>query len=241
MNLVLAKPPPHIHTYTKGAWPKSTPKSNLLQVAYHFKAFVLDEWKVCSYTIIPLLLSLSICDEVVFYYFKFVFWFIWISTRLDHIFHSARPHVSHASFTTRSSCPHLRLPYWEPMWQQSQHQVKITNIHVNIIFHRSQVYRLSSFTSQRSLVAYVTGCCHIGSQQGRVPIHVWADKLDSQCSRLKSSMPFKRDVALQNIPLSKQPFKTQPRIENRDITWSPKYNLPATRTNKRRALSLQAT
>jgi hypothetical protein len=39
-----------------------------------------------------------------------------------------------------------------------------------------------------------------------------------QCSRLKSSMPFKRDLALQNIPLSNQPFKTQPEIENEDVT-----------------------
>ena len=31
----------------------------------------------------------------------------------------------------------------------------------------------------------------------------------------------------------------QPQIEHVDITWSPQYNLPATRTNKRRALSLQ--
>jgi hypothetical protein len=30
-------------------------------------------------------------------------------------------------------------------------------------------------------------------------------------------MPFKRYLALQNIPLSKQPFKTQPQIENEDI------------------------
>ena len=36
-------------------------------------------------------------------------------------------------------------------------------------------------------------------------------------------MPFKRDLALQNIPLSKQPFKTQPQIENEDVTWSPQY------------------
>ncbi len=28
----------------------------------------------------------------------------------------------------------------------------------------------------------------------------------------------KCDSALQNIPLSKQPFKTQPQIENEDIT-----------------------
>ena len=36
-------------------------------------------------------------------------------------------------------------------------------------------------------------------------------------SRLKSSMPFKC-LALQNILLSKQPFKTQPQIENEDVT-----------------------
>jgi hypothetical protein len=52
-------------------------------------------------------------------------------------------------------------------------------------------------------------------------------------------MPFKRDLALQNIPLSKQPFKTQPQIEIEDVTWSPQYNPPTTKTNKRRALSLQ--
>ena len=42
----------------------------------------------------------------------------------------------------------------------------------------------------------------------------------------------------QIIPLSKHPFATRPRIENDDVTWSPWYNLPVTRTNKRRALSL---
>ena len=60
-----------------------------------------------------------------------------------------------------------------------------------------------------------------------------------QCSKLKFSMPFKHDLALPNIPLSKQPLKTQPQIENGDVTWSPQYNMPATRTNKHRALSLQ--
>ena len=39
-----------------------------------------------------------------------------------------------------------------------------------------------------------------------------------QCSRLKSSMPFKCDLALQNIPLSKQPFKMQPQIEYEEVT-----------------------
>jgi len=32
-------------------------------------------------------------------------------------------------------------------------------------------------------------------------------------------MPFKHDLALWNIPLSKYPFKTQPQIENEDVTW----------------------
>ena len=48
----------------------------------------------------------------------------------------------------------------------------------------------------------------------------------NQCSRLKSSMPFKHNLAIQNIPLSKQPFNTQPQIKNEDITWSPQYYLP---------------
>ena len=57
--------------------------------------------------------------------------------------------------------------------------------------------------------------------------------------KMKSSMPFKHDLALQIIPLSKQPFKTQLLVENEDVTWSPQYNLHVTRTNKHRALSLQ--
>jgi hypothetical protein len=52
-------------------------------------------------------------------------------------------------------------------------------------------------------------------------------------------MPFVRDLALQNKLLSRQPFKTQLQIETKDVTYSPQYNIPATRTNKRRALSLQ--
>ena len=34
-----------------------------------------------------------------------------------------------------------------------------------------------------------------------------------QCSRLKSSMPFKRNSTLQNIPFSKQPFKRNPKLK----------------------------
>jgi hypothetical protein len=52
-------------------------------------------------------------------------------------------------------------------------------------------------------------------------------------------MPFKCDLALQNTPLSKQPFKTQPQIENEDIACNPKYIVPDTRTNKHRPLSIQ--
>ena len=33
-----------------------------------------------------------------------------------------------------------------------------------------------------------------------------------QCLRLKSSMLFKRDLGLKNIPLSKQPFTMQPKL-----------------------------
>ena len=35
------------------------------------------------------------------------------------------------------------------------------------------------------------------------------------------------------------PSETQPQIENEGITWSPQYNMPVRRTNKRRPLSLQ--
>jgi hypothetical protein len=34
-------------------------------------------------------------------------------------------------------------------------------------------------------------------------------------------MPFKHDLALQNMPLSTQPFKMQPKIEKEDVTGSP--------------------
>ena len=47
-----------------------------------------------------------------------------------------------------------------------------------------------------------------------------------QCSRFKSSMPFKCDLVLQNIYLSKQPFKIQPQIENEDVIWSSQCDMP---------------
>ena len=53
-------------------------------------------------------------------------------------------------------------------------------------------------------------------------------------------MPFKRDLALQNIiPLSKQPFKTQLQIDNETSLEVLNITLPATRTDKCMALSLQ--
>ena len=48
-----------------------------------------------------------------------------------------------------------------------------------------------------------------------------------QWSRLKSSMLFKHDLALQNKPLSKQPFTTQPQTRNEDVTWSSQYICPS--------------
>ena len=59
-------------------------------------------------------------------------------------------------------------------------------------------------------------------------------------SRLKSSMPLSNAIWPFKIYLSQNnPSKTQPQIENEDVTWSPQYNMLVTRTNKRRALSLQ--
>jgi hypothetical protein len=52
-------------------------------------------------------------------------------------------------------------------------------------------------------------------------------------------VPFRHELVLQSIPLSKQPFKTQLQIENEDVTWSPRYPLLTTRTDMRMALSLQ--
>ena len=46
----------------------------------------------------------------------------------------------------------------------------------------------------------------------------WCDQPLTQCSTLKSSVPFKRTLALQTIPLSNRPLKTQPQIINEDVT-----------------------
>ena len=57
--------------------------------------------------------------------------------------------------------------------------------------------------------------------------------------KIEGSKPFTCDLALQNIPLWKQSFKTQPQIETKDVTWSSQYNLPTTRIKNCRTLSLQ--
>jgi hypothetical protein len=74
---------------------------------------------------------------------------------------------------------------------------------------------------------------YFGVQIWRIPIAVGETDVQDWSLQCPSNpiWPFKY------IPLSKQPFKIQPQIE--DVTWNPQYFSPATRTNKRRALSLQ--
>lgn len=69
--------------------------------------------------------------------------FSWTYEKCSHLRPQARSHLHSArlcpsltSFTTRSSCLHMRgrlgaLPSWEPMWQ---YMVKITNIQIDITF-----------------------------------------------------------------------------------------------------------
>ena len=90
-------------------------------------------------------------------------------------FHSAGSRPFHASFIAWSSCPHLRENYSSlgtNVIIPSQNH-KYSSWH---IFHYSQVNWCSSFTCQRSLMAWVTGYCHIGSQRGGVPTQVRAGR-----------------------------------------------------------------
>jgi hypothetical protein len=48
--------------------------------------------------------------------------------------------------------------------------------------------------------------------------HIGEGRGGKHYSRMQSSMPFKRDLALQNVPLSKQTFEMQPDIENEGVT-----------------------
>ena len=86
---------------------------------------------------------------------------------------SVGPCPSHASFTARSSCSHLRGSYISlgtNVTIPGQND-KYSNWHH---FHYSQVNWWSSFTCQRNLMAQVIGYCHINSQQGRVLMQVQA-------------------------------------------------------------------
>ena len=75
---------------------------------------------------------------------------------------------SYVSFTARSFYPHLH-------GNSTSLGTNVTVLGQNYKysgwhrFHYFQINEWSSFTCQRSLVAYVTGYCHIGSQRGRVP------------------------------------------------------------------------
>ena len=59
-----------------------------------------------------------------------------------------------------------------------------------------------------------------GNDSGEHLVCVWLRHYTGreQCLRLKSSMPFIGDLALQFTPLSKEPFKMQPQVEKEDIT-----------------------
>ena len=67
------------------------------------------------------------------------------------------------------------------------------------------------FRVQNMLTILCSLTIHVRSEN-----HVESDH--QQCSRLKSSMHVKHNSPLQNIPLSKQPFKTQPQIEKEGVT-----------------------
>jgi hypothetical protein len=93
--------------------------------------------------------------------------------------HSAGPRPSHASFIARSSCPHMH-------GNSSSLGTDVTILSQNYkysswhYFQCSQVNWWSSLTYQRSLVAYVTVHCHIGSQQGKYPIQVRTRRPESE-------------------------------------------------------------
>jgi hypothetical protein len=70
-------------------------------------------------------------------------------------------------------------------------------------------------TKQNSFNARAAYDSHLAPMRPSFLLDITPSK---QCSRLKSSMPFKLDLALQNIPLSKQPFKMQPHIKHEDFT-----------------------
>ena len=91
----------------------------------------------------------------------------------SHLHSAGSPH--HASFTAWSSYPPLHgnsSSLGTNVIMPSQSYKHSSGHH----FHYSQVNWWGSFTCQRSLMAKVTTCCHIGSQWGRVPMQVRAMK-----------------------------------------------------------------
>ena len=96
----------------------------------------------------------------------------------------------------------------------------------------NQTRRCKSVVSAQTVICTIWSIC-----SGRFYLgldHSWSvfkiEVLNALQTRLAPS---------KHTSLSKQPFKTQPQTENEDVTWSPQYNLSTTRTNNRRALSLQ--
>jgi hypothetical protein len=68
-----------------------------------------------------------------------------------------------------------------------------------------------------NIIFSVVTCTNWDKQRTKDPQQVHCAHNANQCSRLKSSMPFNCYLALENIPLSKQPFKMQPQIEIEDV------------------------
>ena len=83
---------------------------------------------------------------------------------LDHIYIQLGP-----APPTTLSLPNLlahtcvgMFPHWEPMWTRPNQNSKYSSWHH---FDYSQLNWWSSFTCQRSSMAWVTGYCHVGSQR----------------------------------------------------------------------------
>ena len=109
--------------------------------------------------------------------------------------------------------------------------------HTNMVFGSCMciiccAFMLLSISFRRALLSYTDYKICLWESSPRKQNMIYKS---THCSRLKFSMSFKRDSHLQNIPLSKQPFKMQPQSENEGVTWSHHYNLPVARTNKCRA------
>ena len=84
--------------------------------------------------------------------------------------------------------------------------------HVKSKSQQQRGFRIpTSFQGSNSYIPSGPQSNSIGTNLKQIATLTWTFRW-TQCSRLKSSMPFK----LQKILLAKQPFKTQPQIENED-------------------------